>query len=120
PAARRIDFEDRLGFQKIHEETYRDCGFELVSVEPRRLVERSASSKRQFVSRGSEAARPRYSVRSLIRGVNTRHGAGGDPAKCSLRNSNQKQGIGTSRGHVKFEREFGVARGAQERRRRVQ
>ena len=38
--ARRISFEDTLRFEKIHEETYRDFGFELVSVEPRSLVER--------------------------------------------------------------------------------
>jgi predicted ATPase len=38
--ARRISFEETLRFEKIHEETYRDFGFELVSVEPARLVER--------------------------------------------------------------------------------
>jgi predicted ATPase len=38
--ARRITFEETLRFEKIHEETYRDFGFELVSVEPRSLVER--------------------------------------------------------------------------------
>ena len=38
--ARRISFEETLRFEKIHEETYRDFGFELVSVEPRSLVER--------------------------------------------------------------------------------
>jgi len=38
--ARRISFEDALRFEKIHEETYRDFGFELVSVEPRSLAER--------------------------------------------------------------------------------
>jgi len=38
--ARRISFEDALRFEKIHEETYRDFGFELVSVEPGSLVER--------------------------------------------------------------------------------
>jgi predicted ATPase len=29
-----------LRFEKIHEETYRDCGFELVSVERGSLAER--------------------------------------------------------------------------------
>jgi predicted ATPase len=38
--ARRISFEDTLRFEKIHEETYRDFGFELVSVEPACLEER--------------------------------------------------------------------------------
>jgi len=38
--ARRITFEDTVRFEKIHEQTYRDFGFELVSVEPGSLVER--------------------------------------------------------------------------------
>ena len=38
--ARRISFEDTVRFEKIHEETYRAFGFELVSVEPGSLVER--------------------------------------------------------------------------------
>jgi predicted ATPase len=38
--ARRISFEDALHFEKIHEVTYRDFGFELVSVEPGNLAER--------------------------------------------------------------------------------
>jgi predicted ATPase len=38
--ARRISFEETARFEKIHEETYRDFGFELVSVEPGSLVER--------------------------------------------------------------------------------
>jgi predicted ATPase len=38
--ARRISFEDTLRFEKIHEQTYRDFGFELVSVDPGTLVER--------------------------------------------------------------------------------
>jgi len=38
--ARRISFEDTLRFEKIHEQTYRDFGFELVSVEAGTLVER--------------------------------------------------------------------------------
>ena len=37
---RRISFEDTVRFEKIHEDTYRDFGFELVSVEPGSLVER--------------------------------------------------------------------------------
>jgi predicted ATPase len=38
--ARRITFDETVRFEKIHEETYRDLGFELVSVEPGSLVER--------------------------------------------------------------------------------
>ena len=38
--ARRITFEDALRFEQIHEETYRDLGFELISVERGSLAER--------------------------------------------------------------------------------
>src|SRR5215831_4902229 len=38
--ARRISFEDTLRFEKVHEETYRDFGFQLISVEARSLAER--------------------------------------------------------------------------------
>src|SRR5499425_3737642 len=38
--ARRISLEETLRFEKIHEETYRNFGFELVSIEPRSLAER--------------------------------------------------------------------------------
>src|SRR5690242_3072850 len=38
--ARRITFEETLRFEKIHEDTYRDFGFELVPVEPGSLAER--------------------------------------------------------------------------------
>ena len=38
--ARRISFEETLRFEQIHEETYRDFGFELVSVEPKSLGDR--------------------------------------------------------------------------------
>ena len=38
--ARRITFEETLRFEKIHEETYRNFGFELISVEPGSVVER--------------------------------------------------------------------------------
>jgi predicted ATPase len=38
--ARRISFEDTVRFEKVHEETYRDFGFELISVEPASLAER--------------------------------------------------------------------------------
>jgi predicted ATPase len=38
--ARRISLEDTVRFEKIHEETYRDFGFELLSIEPASLTER--------------------------------------------------------------------------------
>jgi len=38
--ARRISFEETVRFEKIHETTYRDFGFELVSVEPGSVEER--------------------------------------------------------------------------------
>jgi len=38
--ARRISFEDTLRFEKTHEETYRNFGFELIPVERGRLAER--------------------------------------------------------------------------------
>jgi predicted ATPase len=38
--ARRISFEETVRFEKIHEKTYRDFGFELVSIEPGSLGER--------------------------------------------------------------------------------
>ena len=38
--ARRITFEDSLRFEKVHEDTYRDLGFELVGVAPGTITER--------------------------------------------------------------------------------
>ena len=38
--ARRITFEETVRFERIHEETYRDLGFELFEVVPGSLVER--------------------------------------------------------------------------------
>jgi len=43
--ARRISFEDTLRFEKIHEQTYRSLGFELISIEPGTLVERTSRIK---------------------------------------------------------------------------
>lgn len=37
---RRISYEDTLRFEKIHKETYRDFGFELIPIEPGTLAER--------------------------------------------------------------------------------
>jgi len=38
--ARRITFEENVRFEKIHEDTYRDFGYELVYVEPRTISDR--------------------------------------------------------------------------------
>lgn len=38
--ARRISFEDTERFEKLHERTYRDFGFELIYIEPATLMER--------------------------------------------------------------------------------
>jgi predicted ATPase len=38
--ARRISFEETVRFEKIHEEIYRDLGFELFPVEPGSVLER--------------------------------------------------------------------------------
>jgi predicted ATPase len=38
--ARRISLEETVRFEKIHEETYQDFGFELISVEPGSLAQR--------------------------------------------------------------------------------
>src|SRR5215472_5879847 len=43
--ARRITYEETVQFEKIHEETYRDFGFELVFIEPGTLAERTAQIK---------------------------------------------------------------------------
>ena len=38
--ARRISFEDTLRFEKVHEETYRGFGYELIPVEPASVADR--------------------------------------------------------------------------------
>jgi len=43
--ARRITFEETVRFEKIHEEIYRDFGFELFSVDPESLAERVSKIK---------------------------------------------------------------------------
>ena len=49
--ARRISFEDTLRFEQIHAETYRDAGFELVTVEPGTLMDRVSAIKAAIRSR---------------------------------------------------------------------
>lgn len=43
--ARRISLEEALRFERIHEETYRDFGFEIFPVEPGTVAERVAAIK---------------------------------------------------------------------------
>ena len=43
--ARRISFEDALRFERIHEDTYRNLGFELVYIRPGSLSDRVAAIK---------------------------------------------------------------------------
>jgi predicted ATPase len=43
--ARRISFEETLRFERIHEETYRKFGFEMVLIEPGNLFDRVAAIK---------------------------------------------------------------------------
>ena len=45
-AARRITYEDSLAFERIHEDTYRELGFELVEVPATPLPERVALIER--------------------------------------------------------------------------
>jgi len=42
---RRISFEQALRFERIHENSYRDSGFEIVYVEPGKLLDRVAAIK---------------------------------------------------------------------------
>jgi len=50
--ARRIGFEETVRFEKIHEEVYRDCGFELVPVEAGSLLDRVRAVKAVVGARG--------------------------------------------------------------------
>lgn len=43
--ARRITFEETLRFEKIHEETYKELGFELISIGPGSVAERANTIK---------------------------------------------------------------------------
>lgn len=50
--ARRISFEETLRFERIHEETYRRFGFELVFVEAGSVLERAGAVKAHVFQRG--------------------------------------------------------------------
>jgi predicted ATPase len=46
--ARRISFEESLRFERVHEETYRSLGFEIVSIEPGGVLNRVAAIKAEL------------------------------------------------------------------------
>jgi predicted ATPase len=48
--ARRISLEEARNFERVHEKTYRDFGFELVFVSPGLLSDRAGSIKRAVAS----------------------------------------------------------------------
>jgi predicted ATPase len=50
-AARRISFEESLCFDKIHEDAYRNFGFELVFIPPGTVPERAVTIKRAATRR---------------------------------------------------------------------
>jgi predicted ATPase len=54
--ARRITFEETVRFEKVHEEIYRDFGFELVPVEPGSVLERVTVIKRTASTTASGAS----------------------------------------------------------------
>ena len=56
-AARRISFEETLRFERMHEEIYREYGFETVFIEPGRLAERVAAVKRACRAQGLSPGR---------------------------------------------------------------
>jgi len=56
--ARRISFEEALRFERVHEETYRNFGFELVSIVLGSLLDRVEAIKRSARSGQSGSSRP--------------------------------------------------------------
>ena len=46
--ARRISFEESLHFEQIHEETYRQYGFDLIYIQPGNLIDRVAAIHRSI------------------------------------------------------------------------
>jgi predicted ATPase len=52
--ARRISFEDALRFERIHEETYRNLGYELVYVRPGSISDRVAAIKAALLDAGRD------------------------------------------------------------------
>ena len=63
--ARRISLEDALRFEKVHEGTYRDFGFELIYVEPGSVAERVAFIKSAIGDRDFAQNRDRRGAEPL-------------------------------------------------------
>jgi predicted ATPase len=53
-AARQISFEETLRFEKIHEEAYRNCGFELFYVEAGPVADRAAAVRSRLPRPGPD------------------------------------------------------------------
>jgi predicted ATPase len=51
--ARRISFEESLQFEKVHEDTYRSFGFEILDIEPGQVIER-VHSIRAAIEKGKK------------------------------------------------------------------
>ena len=49
--ARRISFEDSIKFEKVHEETYREFGYECIRVAPQELAARVEQVERYVLAR---------------------------------------------------------------------
>ena len=49
--ARRISFEDSIKFEKVHEETYREFGYECIRVAPQELAARVEQIERYVLAR---------------------------------------------------------------------
>jgi predicted ATPase len=53
--ARRITFEETLRFEKIHEETYREYGFELIDIATGTIADRVSRIKSQLTTKQSQS-----------------------------------------------------------------
>jgi len=50
-AARRISYQDSLEFESLHEEAYRECGFEIVDVAATSVMDRADAVASTIASR---------------------------------------------------------------------
>ena len=57
--ARQISFEDSLVFERLHEQVYRDLGFQLAEVPAGPLADRVALIRRTVTSQGATRLPPR-------------------------------------------------------------
>jgi len=63
--ARRITYEETVRFEQIHERTYRDLGFEIISIGPASISDRVREIKRALSFDGvhNDGVRPNISLR---------------------------------------------------------